>query len=622
MGIKESHLLQTVEFRNMIRFCHLCQTRSLAQTAEQLGVARSGVSETIGALEALCGLSLFKREFRKFIPDAVALRLSHHFLRLCLLEDFARRNINTPYRELGWVKIRWPVPACSGQVNQAFWDAVLQTQRQCKSILFCVEFYDDYLEPVPSVEEWVPAWPKLAQLDVQVVPMVGEAGGPVQLKTGGWLLLHAASAESAGHGVEPGSKVTLPRMPWPLLQQALQVCADLHLSYEYDERDFMQIVQRPPRDDRIMLLNQLCLDTACDAEWRIQPLDSSFMAGIDLRTHDDHPALRRLRHNMQRMLDRPASSLPPFTPETTVKQWHYFGLIVEHGSIRKAADALYLAQPAVSTQLRAFEQALGCTMVTRHKGSRQLALTSAGILVEQLQSGMRHMLATAQSYLATEQLQQYQHLYLGVVPSVDVNSRLSELIVDQVAKWQHAYPAVRLEILEDKQRALLALLRSQHIHMAFVEALVPWLTQEAVSAPEPMGLVVAPGLASRLGCERKQTLEWQSLRGFPLVLPRKDSGLRKLIDEHCRELGFGFVPEVESDSLNINQRWIAEGKYASVLPHSAAKSLIAAGKVLFFPLQPTLLRVIRLSYLKNRSLNRVEQSLIDYLKLSLSLAQA
>lgn len=621
MTLKPSHILQQLEFRNLIRFCHLCQTRSLAQTAAQLGIARSGMSESISTLERLCGLPFFQREFRQFIPGDSALVLSHHFLRLCLLEDFACRYTQGSSHELGWIRIRFPYTAYRGRTSAAFFDAVLKTQRQYHNTLFCVEFYDSYLQEPESQEDWTPPWPRLAQFDIVISPILERPGVNSFIKTGGWLLLHAQSVEIApGHAGADGKyedRVCIPRMPWALLQQAIQVCAQLQLDYEYDDRDYLQIMMRPPQDKRVFLVNQLCLDATFDASWQLSPLDSALMSAIELRSYDEHPGAQILLHNLRRFMDRPASGSQPFLPVSTLRQWHYFGLVAELNSIRKAAAQLYMAQPALSTQLKRFESSLGATLIVRHQGARQLALTPAGTFVFQVQQGMRHMLACIQSFLQTRRLQQNQRLSLGVVPSADVNSRLSELIVNQVAKWQAHYPDVRLEIVEDKQQVLVGLLRSQHIHLAFVEDNVSWLVQEAVSAPESIGLVIAPDLASRLGIMQDQSLDWRSLREYPLVLPRRDSGLRKLIDNHCVGLNVTLIADVESDSLNINQRWIAEGKYGSLLPRSAVESLISRNKAWFITLTPVLGRTIRLSYLKNRQLNPVEKNLIDYLRLKL-----
>lgn len=59
-----------------------------------------------------------------------------------------------------------------------------------------------------------------------------------------------------------------------------------------------------------------------------------------------------------------------------LRQIRYFQAIVEHGSISEAARGLYVAQPAVTKQLRQLEEELGVTLFARLP--RGMALTAAG----------------------------------------------------------------------------------------------------------------------------------------------------------------------------------------------------------------------------------------------------
>src|SRR3990167_8563808 len=62
-----------------------------------------------------------------------------------------------------------------------------------------------------------------------------------------------------------------------------------------------------------------------------------------------------------------------------LKQLRYFVRIAECGSLSKAADALGVAQPALSQQLRALEVELGADLVIRH--SRGIAPNDLGTML-------------------------------------------------------------------------------------------------------------------------------------------------------------------------------------------------------------------------------------------------
>ncbi|WP_395292901.1 LysR family transcriptional regulator [Kitasatospora hibisci] len=59
-----------------------------------------------------------------------------------------------------------------------------------------------------------------------------------------------------------------------------------------------------------------------------------------------------------------------------LRKLRYFTAVAEHGQFGRAAKELFITQPVLSRQIRAFEQELGCTLFTRT--TRNVELTSTG----------------------------------------------------------------------------------------------------------------------------------------------------------------------------------------------------------------------------------------------------
>ncbi|WP_280396968.1 LysR family transcriptional regulator, partial [Nocardia carnea] len=75
-----------------------------------------------------------------------------------------------------------------------------------------------------------------------------------------------------------------------------------------------------------------------------------------------------------------------------LRKLRYFAAVAEHRHFGRAAQALYIAQPVLSRQIRAFEQELRCDLLVRT--TRRVELTPAG---EQLYTEARSILAAVET---------------------------------------------------------------------------------------------------------------------------------------------------------------------------------------------------------------------------------
>ena len=60
-----------------------------------------------------------------------------------------------------------------------------------------------------------------------------------------------------------------------------------------------------------------------------------------------------------------------------IRELQYFLAVVEEGTISGAAEALHVAQPSLSRQMRELEEKIGKTLFIR--GNRKITLTEEGM---------------------------------------------------------------------------------------------------------------------------------------------------------------------------------------------------------------------------------------------------
>lgn len=161
-------------------------------------------------------------------------------------------------------------------------------------------------------------------------------------------------------------------------------------------------------------------------------------------------------------------------PAFTLDQLMIVRAIAAQGSFRRAADSLYLSQPAVSLQVQNLERQLGVTLFDR--GGRQLRVTEAGqILVEY---GERILTLCQETQLALADLQDMKRGTLQLGASQTVGTYVMPHLIGQF--WQ-AYPQVSVQLLVQSTRRIARKLANGELDLAIVGGEVPTELQSAIT---------------------------------------------------------------------------------------------------------------------------------------------
>src|SRR5690349_14508462 len=99
-----------------------------------------------------------------------------------------------------------------------------------------------------------------------------------------------------------------------------------------------------------------------------------------------------------------------------LRQLRYFARVVEAGNISRAAEQLFVAQPALGLQIRQLEQHLGVALLERH--SRGVSVTHAGkLLYERACEILRSIEDTERAVVAAGRLES-ERIVLGLTTGV------------------------------------------------------------------------------------------------------------------------------------------------------------------------------------------------------------
>jgi DNA-binding transcriptional LysR family regulator len=143
-----------------------------------------------------------------------------------------------------------------------------------------------------------------------------------------------------------------------------------------------------------------------------------------------------------------------------LRQLRYFVAVAETGNISRAAQRIFLTQPALSRQIKVLEEEVGQCLLERRAHS--VALTPAG---EAMLREARELLRQAEQVLERVKAAAGGRLRIGYAPSL-----AEGLMTPAVANFTQAHPAMRVELADLSTGELLAGLESGRLDVVVTAA--------------------------------------------------------------------------------------------------------------------------------------------------------
>ncbi len=249
-----------------------------------------------------------------------------------------------------------------------------------------------------------------------------------------------------------------------------------------------------------------------------------------------------------------------------------FHQVAHLGSFTKAAAATFRTQSALSQQVKALEEELGCELLERI-GKRKLRLTEAG---ERFLRFTRTVL-NAHTGLQ-EELQELKGTPAGDLRLAAPFTTLYHLFREVLRHYPQRFPQVRLTVLDRSQPEVIELVRHGEVDFGFALASTappdlkarPWQEVEMVlMTPRDHPLTLLP----------RVTME--DIVRYPLILPPRGqrSPGRQILEALFHKQGLDYQVVMESSNVELSSLYVELGlglSFATVvkkLPLAGQRSL-------------------------------------------------
>jgi LysR family nitrogen assimilation transcriptional regulator len=252
-----------------------------------------------------------------------------------------------------------------------------------------------------------------------------------------------------------------------------------------------------------------------------------------------------------------------------LKQLRTFRAVAELGSLSKAADRLRAAQPALSRHIKLLERDLRVELFVRNR--RGMQLTSAGQVLLDRTTGVVRQIEQVRDDVQSASGKPSGRVILGLVPTVSAvfSGRFARRVVTD-------FPDVSLRIVESYGGHLVEWLHRGEMDLAITYGPAVDLHLQVQSiGREDIAVVGPPG--SDLNKRKNVDLKW--LVKQKLIVPSLSHGLRALLEKSVARERLTLTPMMEADSYRAQISLMEEGLGYTLLPASAIRAELAAGRL-------------------------------------------
>lgn len=267
----------------------------------------------------------------------------------------------------------------------------------------------------------------------------------------------------------------------------------------------------------------------------------------------------------------------------TIHQLTVFCTVARHLSYTRAAEELYLSQPAVSQQVRTLEQALGVCLFVR--SGRGIVLTVAG---QEILGRVERLLTLFSE--TTTVVRDIQVLRRGSVLLGATISPGTYIVPPLLGLFHARYPHIHVTLVVANYRVVEELLMTYQLDLA-VMSIVEQRDVLHVERFVPFGLVVIAPPAHHL--TQRVAVRAGDMQMETFLLHEYDTASRRCVEEYFKRRGVVLQNTLEMSSIDAIKEGVIAGLGIAVVEREAIALEIANGELMVldvegFPIeQPT-----------------------------------
>ena len=283
-----------------------------------------------------------------------------------------------------------------------------------------------------------------------------------------------------------------------------------------------------------------------------------------------------------------------------------FYYVSKLGNMSKAAEVLYLSQPAISRSIKKLEEYFGYELFVRT--SKGITLTyEGGLLFERISLAFEHL------FLAERELMESQESIGGLINIAATETPLYHLLIPKIESFKAIYPKATIHVSGSSSGETIRLLREGLVSMTLAVTPVPLAADLDVVEMSSFHDILVAGLGySEL---KNRVMPVKELMEYPIITVEKGTSARVYVDLWFEEQGVILEPAYTVRTSTSVLPFVRHNLGIGILPSMFAEEPLEQNKVFQVETEiPFPQRSIIIISLKNKPLSALCRNFLNHLR--------
>jgi DNA-binding transcriptional LysR family regulator len=297
------------------------------------------------------------------------------------------------------------------------------------------------------------------------------------------------------------------------------------------------------------------------------------------------------------------------------RQLQVFLAVAKHLSFTKAAEAVFMTQPAVTFRIRQLEEQFGTRLFDRTAG--RITLTPAGVLAVDYAERILALWGELDTRLKEMGGKVSGSLCIGA------STTIAEFLLPRIlGEFKARFPALTLRLVVGNSELVQEGILQRTLDLGFIEgdSHAPSLVSD-ICCEDELVVVCAPSHP----LAREKAVTARLLTAHPYIRREAGSGTREVTDHYFSNAGVlpdGLNTVMEASSPEALKGLAVTGMGFAIMSRAAAAKEARLGQLVLIPLAPRLVRYLSVVYAKERFHSKLVNSFAQFAKDRLAVQTA